>query len=135
MNNFLTCCLNPFSFLKGTSLLVFVIAAAIGSDAQQKETTQHKKLRTDFMVGSAFDVKGSGKYTQEYGVLLGVEPRYNLSGHFALGLRYVYSQIFNSPDDMVQSRKSIHTILIDGTGNSEVSIDFKKTFLLIFTTG
>jgi len=107
--------------MKKIILLIVVCISLIQITYAQDTTSIYKKFRVDLMLGGAFSVKGYNQYTEAYGGIFSVEPRYNLNDKFSIGLRYVFSEVFNNPDNHQDVRTDSHSFLANATYTAGIS--------------
>jgi hypothetical protein len=87
--------------------------------AQNTKVSTYKKFRTDFMIGGAFKVKGNNQYTEAFGAIASFEPRYNITDHIGIGVRFVATEVVNNPDDIMDKTTVVSSYLANFTYTSK----------------
>jgi hypothetical protein len=70
------------------------------------------------MIGGAFKVKGNNQYTEAYGAIATFEPRYNVTDHIGIGVRFAFSEVVNNPDDLMDITTNVNSFLANFTYTS-----------------
>jgi opacity protein-like surface antigen len=99
-----------------TAAIIFSIAYSVY--AQNTKVSTYKKFRTDFMFGAAFKVKGNNQNTEAYGAIASFEPRYNVTDNIGIGVRFVATEVFNNPDDIMDKTTVVSSYLANFTYTS-----------------
>lgn len=104
--------------MKKFLLNLAIVLSILQAEAQNPQIPAFKKFRTDFTFGGAFSIKGGNDHSQGYGALASIEPRYNITDHIGLGLRFNYTEVLNNPGHLYDQETDVTGCLANITFTS-----------------
>lgn len=93
-----------------TRKVILVIASCIVTcdilTAQISSGYVYKKFRVDITAGIKAKQEKIQDSIDAYGVFLSIEPRYNLTDHLGIGLRFLSGEVYNNFEEEVAARRN-----------------------------